>query len=164
MRAFFFIILTAATLLTGCAKKIEALESRSVIATIKTPNLSVSQAGFISVLPNDKYRLQIYAAGQGALELTVGEKICQGALRCLSAGEFNKRYLSENYPPNLMRDVIAARAISNLENAVVIDSENGWTQNARSSGKYDVSYEKNGGATRFRDSLNKVLIVIRRAE
>ncbi|MDR2151513.1 MAG: hypothetical protein LBO72_01715 [Helicobacteraceae bacterium] len=159
MRAFWFIIFAAIALFLGCAKPAPPLASRSVVATIKTPTFSVSQSGFIDAFPNDEYRLQIYAAGHGALELRVGEKICKGAF-CMSAAEFNRRYLSANYPPNFLRDILGRRTIAGLKNSVVASGAGGWIQTATLEGKYDVRYENSGDFQRVRDSVNRVLIVI----
>lgn len=164
MRVYAIICFSLAILfLGGCAKSPQPLFSRSVIAVIKTPSLSVSQSGFIDTLSNNKYRLQIYAAGQGALELNVGDKICEGML-CMSAAEFNKRYLSENYPPNFLRDILGRKTIDGLKNSVVSESKNGWTQKATLEGKYSVHYEKSGDLQRIRDSVNRVYIMINRAD
>jgi hypothetical protein len=163
MRAFSPIVFAIVILFCGCGKKPEPISSRSVSATIKTPRLSLAQSGFIDALENDAYRLQIYSAGQSALELTVGEKICKGFF-CLSSAEFNARYLSENYPPNLLRDILAQRTIAGLENGAVKTTKKGFEQKAAIEGKYAIAYEKDGDTQRFRDTINRVLIVIRRAD
>ncbi|MDR1452134.1 MAG: hypothetical protein LBI57_07395 [Helicobacteraceae bacterium] len=163
MRAFALICLAIAALFLGCVKRPEPLSSRAVAVIVKTPNLSVSQSGFVYELPNDEYRLQIYATGQAALELSVGEKICKGAF-CLSAAEFNKRYFSENYPANFLRDILGGRTIAALENDVIASGANGFAQTATIDGKYDIRYESARDVQRFKDAINSVLIVIRRAD
>jgi hypothetical protein len=162
MREYCLPFLTILCLLAGCAKLL-VNESRAVTATIKTPKIAVSRSGFLDTLDNDRYRLQIYAAGQAVLELQIGDKICQGVF-CTSAKEFNKRYLSENYPPNLLRDILGQRVIAGLKNAGVEIKENGFVQKANVDGEYDIVYEKNGSTQRFKDVLNRVLIVIRRTD
>ncbi|MDR0747471.1 MAG: hypothetical protein LBE89_06240 [Helicobacteraceae bacterium] len=162
MRDYRLPLLMILCLLVGCAKPL-VNESRAVAATIKTPKIAVSQSGFLDTLDNDRYRLQIYAAGQATLELTVGEKICDGSL-CLSPDGFNERYLSRSYPPNLLRDILGQRVIAGLRNAQIEAKENGFIQRANISGEYDIVYEKDGGSQRFRDTLNRVLIVIRHTD
>jgi hypothetical protein len=149
-----------ALFLISCAKP-QVSESRAVFVTIKTPKILISQAGFIDTI-EDGYRLQIYAAGSPVEELRVAKNICKGIL-CMSAEKFNADFLSADYPPTLLLDILSARAATGLMNSGVAPLKNGFSQRAVTA-KYDIIYEKTAGLQTFADRLNKITIVLRDSE
>ena len=161
MRHTILLIFAIFALFFSCAKP-QIHESRAVHATVKTPQMAFSQSGFINELENHDFRLQLYASGQPAEELRVGDQICKGFF-CLAPAEFNARFLSPHYPPNLLRDLLAARPIEGLENSLITRAGDGFAQTAAGE-KYDISYTKEGGAQRFGDTLNRIVITIKEAK
>ena len=154
-------IFLAIWLLSGCAKQ-PSLSTESVIATLRTQQVSLHETAFLITEKNNRYRLQIYVAGQAAYEVRAGTMICVQD-RCMDRREFNARHLSNHYPQTLILDVLAARLIQGIGGEVE-KTEEGFVQTHTLKDRYSIRYEKNAQGVRFVDSLNRIVIAIRKLE
>ncbi|WP_148224981.1 hypothetical protein [Nitratifractor salsuginis] len=109
-----------------------------------------------------KHRLEIYANGQAVMKLTVTpERICSGVL-CMSAKTFNLRYLSPEYPPELLAHVLAGEPI--FGGVGIQHNGLGVIQKITQEGRYAIEYRVLNGSVIFRDTINHILIEIRKEE
>ncbi len=87
--------------LTGCSIKQPTL-SQSAIIIFKTPVMKFYDKGFVTHY--DKYiHLQVLNVGKVVLDLEIYKnKICEGTFQCMSAKEFNIKYLNKDYNKDFM--------------------------------------------------------------
>jgi hypothetical protein len=112
MRRFglsFFILIFF--LLQGCVFKNSVLQSKSYIVVIKMKNMAFNDTGFLNK-SKDFTELQLFSAGNLVLDLKVGEYICLNS-HCFNKEEFNKKFLSKDYNPQTLENILNARAIFN---------------------------------------------------
>lgn len=129
------------SLFTGCATK-EYVQTQSAVIVFKTPNFKYSDAAFIR-FSHSSVTLELYEASQATATLTVTPvSVCQNRL-CMSAREFNQKYLHTSYPDNTLFNVLNGFNIS------------------KELQKEDVSYSVDTKSVRFSDRKNGILIKIR---
>jgi len=68
--------------------------------------------------------------------------------------------LSANYPKDTLERIFRAKPVFNGKN--VEKKRNGFTQKLLMPGKYDIEYTVFNNETVFRDTINKILIKIKR--
>lgn len=85
-----------AFLFASCATK-QPIKNQTATIVFKTPVMKFYDKGFITKYDNHIH-LQVLNVGQVVLDLKIYKnQICQSTLECLSAKEFNKIYLSDQY-------------------------------------------------------------------
>jgi hypothetical protein len=88
-------------LLGGCRYK-QPIINQSATIVFKTPIIKLYDKGFITHYDN-YIHLQVLNIGKVILNLEIYEdKICEGILQCISAKEFNTKYLHRSYANNFM--------------------------------------------------------------
>jgi len=97
-------------LFTACAIKQPIVTSSHTIL-IKTPNMKFYDKGFISKY-DDYIGLQIFQVGNIVLDLKIYKNtICQSTLKCISAKEFNKKYLYNSYKDDFLYNLFSQKKI-----------------------------------------------------
>jgi hypothetical protein len=148
-------------LLSGCLAPPAPVSQESVFVIWKTPSMRYADQGFLSH-EGARHRLEVYANGQAVMKLTVTpSRICSGAL-CMSAKEFNLRYLSPHYPSGLLAELLAGRPIFGGEGSRRQDG--GVIQKITKAGRYAIEYRRLNGSVIFHDTINHIIIEIRRQE
>jgi hypothetical protein len=95
---------------TSCSIK-EPILTSSHTVIFKTPQLKFYDKGFIT-LYEDKIHLQIFQVGNIVLDLKVyKDKVCQSTLKCISAKEFNKKYLHNSYKDDFLYNLFLQKKI-----------------------------------------------------
>ncbi len=142
----------------SCSKPIYQTQDSALIV-IKSKTLKYADMGFIYVT-NQKIKVDIYSTGQALLSIDIyNDSICMGDFKCMSYEQFNSKFLSNNYPLYLFKNIFASNDIFNSKN--LIKSKDGYIQEIKSD-KYDIKYERVGNKTIFRDIKNNILIKIRK--
>jgi hypothetical protein len=145
--------------LAGCMGPGTPVPQEGVFVVWKTPGMKYADQGFL-YHEGTKQRLEIYASGQAVMKLTVSPtQICSGAL-CMSQKEFNLRYLSPAYPPGLLGRVLEGEPI--FGGRGVVKKDHGFTQHIEKKGAYAIDYSVLNGSIVFRDTINDILIKIRK--
>ena len=91
--------------LIGCATK-KPIVSQSATILLKTPTMKFYDKGFITKY-NDYTQLQIYAAGQKVLDLSLYEdQVCQSTFECMDNHTFNTTYLHPSYAPTFLKTLL----------------------------------------------------------
>ena len=145
----------------GCATK-EYAKQESVFIVFKTPTFRYADLGFMYVNA-DEMKVEIYSNGQAVMALEIGEeKICMSLLECLDKKSFNKSVLSAYYPVDILRHIFRGEEIfSGLHR---VKTRNGFTQNIIKAEKYNINYTVLNKQIIFRDTINDILIKVKRLD
>jgi len=147
--------------LSACSAK-EYAKQESVFIVFKTPTFRHADLGFIYV-NDEEMKIEIYSSGQAVMSLEVSQSaVCMSMLECMSKHSFNKEVLSENYPNTILDNIFKGKKIFNGTN--VVKMGNGFTQNISNLSKYDITYSVLNKQIIFRDTINDVLIKVKRIE
>jgi hypothetical protein len=130
--------------------------TQSKIVTIKTKNLKFSDIGYIRN-SSDDVELELFEAGNSAFKVSIDTFICTND-GCMSKSSFNEEYLSENYPADILQNIILGKPIYNGKNL----SRNafGYEQNILTQ-EVNIHYQVNANQIYFKDSKNNILIKIK---
>lgn len=80
--------------------------SQSATILLKTPAMKFYDKGFITKY-NNYTQLQIYAAGQKVLDLSLYEdQVCQSTFECMDNHTFNTTYLHPSYAPTFLKQLL----------------------------------------------------------
>ncbi|ASM38759.1 MAG: hypothetical protein SPI03_04565 [Campylobacter sputorum] len=139
---------------TACSIKNTPQASSSVFFNINSPNLKISDAGFVHHY-NNYTTLQIYNSGVSILKLDIKDKICINSA-CSNKIDFNKKYLLEAHYDNFLNDIINQKPIYEKENLIKTDC--GFKQNIS---KNSIKYELCNNKSIFKDTKNGITIVLR---
>lgn len=147
----FFIIL----FFSACSTKVyEKTESK--VITIKTKQLRYSDLGYVrSGL--DGVELELFTVGKSLFKVEIGNSVCTNE-GCMSKKSFNKEFLNEHYPENMLQNVILGKAIYKAIN--LQKNKFGFSQKITTEA-VDISYIVGDGEIYFKDKKNKILIKIR---
>ena len=138
-------------LLQGCTQSYMTTPNAIVI---KTKKIKYADAGFVHS-NNERLKLEILIAGQAALKVEVGQKICFNS-KCLGKKEFNTLFLNPLYPKDILYHIFTAQAIFDEKNRV--DTPFGFTQKLYKEDIYDISYSVKDKNIRFKYKIAKILI------
>ncbi len=117
----YFILLSSLIIFIGCSQK-QKVSSSSKIVIIKTPTLKFYDTGFI-IRYNDHTHLQVYQTGHIALDIKIyKDEVCQSSFKCISAKEFNRKYLSTLYEDDFLYNLFLSDNINfkDKQNKIII--------------------------------------------
>jgi len=142
----------------GCIKE-EPTPQESLFIIWNSPNMRYADQGFLYKKRNALV-LEIYSNAQPAITLSINQnQVCSSGL-CISKESFNKKYLSANYPKDLIDKILNAKPIFNSKGLKKIDG--GFTQKIKKSGKFNIEYRVQNGSIIFKDTLNNITIKIKK--
>ena len=145
--------------LTSCAQK-QYTKQNAAFIVFKTPAFKYADLGFIYE-NDDEIKVEIYSSGQALISLEISEEsVCMSLLACMSKNEFNQEVLSGSYPGQLLTHVFQGRPIFNALG--LKKRRNGFTQKIINMGKYDIEYSVLNKQIIFRDTINKILIKVKK--
>jgi len=147
--------------LTGCGTK-EYVKQKSVFIVFKTPTFKHADLGFMYENRNEM-KIEIYSNGQAVMALEIGkENICMSLLECLDKKSFNQTVLSPYYPVDILNHIFRGKEIfSGLHH---VQTRNGFTQNIVKANKYNINYSVLNKQIIFRDTINHILIKVKRLD
>ncbi len=155
MKLFFSILVL---FFIGCSNK-QVLTSESYTILFKSKKFKFYDSGFINQ-HNNSLKVQIFGVGTPVLDMDIYDKsICLNG-NCFEKEVFNNNYLNNSYPKETMQNIILAKPIFNSQNL----EKNGknFTQKIYQKEKFDITYKVNSNEIYFKDSLNNILIKIRK--
>ncbi len=155
----FLLAAIGAFFLTACAPK-QYAKQNSALIVFKTPGFQYADLGFI--YENQKaIKVEIYSSAQPLMSLEIAEKtVCMSALKCMSKEAFNQKVLSAYYPLETLEQIFQGKPIFNQ--AGLDKKSNGFTQNIASPNKYDIIYTVLNDEIIFRDTINQILIKVKK--
>ena len=143
----------------GCAEP-EYQTQRSAFIVLKTPTMRYADQGFIYE-NEDEVKAEIYANGQAVFSLRITpEKVCEGTFACVTHTQFNERMLSKAYPDGIVEKIFRGEPI--FEGRRLRRTRNGFTQKLVVPYQYQIEYSVLNNMTIFRDTINHILIKIKR--
>ncbi len=154
---YFAILIFLSFFIFGCASKNEVAKSYSVLVTFKTEKLSFRDTGFLKS-GRDFLDLEVFAVGKPIAKISIlkgSDRICLNKY-CFNKKVFNEEYLSRYYPDSLLENVLRGRAVFGGKNRV--ETRDGFYQNLKEKGKYDIKYRVENGKILFKDRLNRIII------
>jgi len=138
----------------------ELISSQPYKVTMKTKKFAFSDTGFMNVY--DKLiNLQVFSMGKAVLDMTVSlteDEICVDSL-CNTKHGFNQTFLTGVYPDTLVENVLRSRPIFGGKNLKKMTK--GFIQKIITP-KYAVKYKIWPGNVYFKDSLNHIIIKLRK--
>jgi len=146
-------------LINACAPK-EYTKEESVFILFKTPSFKHADLGFI--YDNEKeMKIEIYGSGQVVMTLEISEtSVCMSLFECMGKKSFNRLVLNKNYPETILADIFRGMPIFNGKD--LKKTRNGFTQKLSQAGKYKINYSVLNKQIIFRDTINDILIKVKR--
>ena len=158
-KVFFFF--SFVLIFSGCSSK-EYEKQESVFIVFKTATFKHADLGFIYE-NSDIVKVEIYGSGQALISLEISrENICMNLLSCMSKAQFNKEVLSQTYPKDILEHIFRGDAV--FEGIKLTKIRNGFTQIIREAGKYDIHYKVLNKQIIFHDTINNILIKVKRMD
>ena len=154
-----FFILIIAIFLNGCAST-EYTSQKSVFIVFKTPTFKVADLGFVYE-STEKIKIEMYSNGQAIMALSLGqENICMSIFQCMDKKSFNQNMLNAAYPEDILSHIFRAEPIFKGEN--IRKTRNGFTQYLSKTAQYDINYSVLNKHVIFHDTINNIIIKIKR--
>lgn len=145
--------------LGGCVQT-QYSKQTSALIVMKTPTLSYADMGFIYE-NSDELKVEIYSSGQAQTSLKISQgKVCMSLFACMDKDAFNRKVLSRHYPESLLEDVFRSKPVFGGKG--VQETRNGFTQMVVKKDKYHISYTVLTKQVVFRDTINKILIKVKK--
>jgi hypothetical protein len=136
------------------------LKENSALIVFKTPTFRYADMGFIYENRNE-VKAEIYGSGQALMTLKITESsVCMSLLECMSKESFNRNVLSSMYPNEILDNIFRGKPIFKDKN--LQKSRNGFTQRLVNQNKYDIHYSVLNNEIVFRDTINTILIKIKK--
>jgi len=154
-----FLLPIMAFILSACATT-EYTSQKSVFIVFKTPTFKVADLGFM--YENEKeVKVEMYSNGQAIMALKLGEEnICMSTFECMDKNRFNKSVLITRYPKDILTHIFRAKPLFGGKN--MHKTRNGFTQQIMKKDQYDINYSVLNKDVTFRDTINNIVIKIKR--
>jgi hypothetical protein len=153
------LLLIISFLLSSCASK-EYIKQNAAYIMFKTPTFKYADMGFI--YENEKeVKIEIYGSGQALMSLEISEtSVCMSLLECMGKSTFNKEVLSSRYPEDILENIFRGKA---LFNGLGLERKgDGFTQKIIKKDKYNIEYNVLNNQIIFHDTINSILIKVKK--
>ena len=158
-RKIIFPILGLVFFLSACGSQ-PYLKENSAFIVFKTPSFKYADMGFIYE-NNSEVKAEIYGSGQALMSLTIsGDSVCMSLFACMSRKEFNQQVLSVAYPDAILEHIFRGKPLFSGQN--LKKTRNGFTQNIVNQNKYNIHYTVLNNEIIFRDTINKILVKVKK--
>jgi hypothetical protein len=145
--------------MNGCATK-EYSEQESIFILFKTPTFKHADLGFMYE-NSEEMKVEIYSNGQAIMALEIGkENICMSLLECMDKKSFNRQVLSRYYPVDILSHIFRGQKIFSGKN--LVKTRNGFTQQLVKTDEYNINYSVLNKQIIFHDTINDILIKVKR--
>lgn len=142
----------------GCATKPSTFSSKPYFILLKTKHLKYADSGFIKQTEHGYY-VELYNSGQALFWMSLSAKNVCVKEGCKPMETFIKEELSPDYPATLLLNLFAKKPLFKGEGLVKISD--GFSQSLSKPNAYTISYKVNPKETVFKDSLNRISIVLK---
>jgi len=151
--------LTGSFLLVACAPK-EYVTQNAAFIMFKTPTFKYADMGFIYENANE-IKVEVYGSGRAIMSLEVSESsVCMSLLKCMSKSTFNKEVLSGMYPEDILQNIFRGKP---LMNGIGLEKKgDGFTQKIIKKDKYHIDYTVLNKQIVFHDTINAILIKVKK--
>ena len=152
-------LLMTGFLFSACAPK-EYIKQNSAFIMFKTPTFKYADMGFIYE-NEEEIKIEIYGSGQALMSLEISEtSVCMSLLECMGKSTFNKEVLSGMYPEDILENIFRGKP---LFNGLGLERKgDGFTQKIIKKDKYNIDYSVLKNEIVFRDTINTILIKVKK--
>jgi len=146
---------------TACTSK-QYVEQNAALIVFKTPTFKYADMGFIYE-NSDRVKAEIYGNGQALMNLEISKSsVCMSLFECMGSKRFNKEVLSADYPETILDNIFRGKIIFN--GVGLVKNRNGFTQKLIKEDKYNIHYTVLNNEIIFRDTINTILIKIKKQQ
>lgn len=153
------LFLTISFFFSACATK-EYVRQNAAFIMFKTPTFKYADMGFVYE-NKEEIKVEIYSSGQPLMSLEISRSsVCMSLLECMSKSSFNKEVLSSMYPEDTLENIFRGKPVFNglgLER-----KGEGFTQKIIKKDKYTIDYTVLNHQIIFRDTINMILIKVKK--
>ena len=150
-----YILLIFILIFSACStKNYEITKTKLII--IKSPQIKFSDLGYLRNT-EDSVELELFMAGKRIQKISINHLICVNE-GCMSKSGFNEEYLNENYPDNILQNILLAKPIYDGRN--LEKTNNGFTQRI-SSLHVEIIYKVTQNQVFFKDKKNRIIFKIK---
>jgi len=149
------ILLSLILMLSACSIK-EYKQTHSKIIIIKSPKLKFADLGYIRNSEN-AVEVELFMAGKSVKKININHLICVDE-GCMSRSIFNKEYLNEAYPDELLQNILLGKPIYQAKN--LAKREGGFTQKIMDENVF-INYSVKDKQVIFKDKKNHILFKIK---
>jgi len=158
-RKIVFPLLGLIFFLSACGNQ-PYLKENSAFIVFKTPTFKYADMGFVYE-NSSEVKAEIYGSGQAVMSLRIsGDSVCMSLLACMSKKKFNQQILAADYPDMVLEHIFRGKPVFLGQN--MNKTRNGFTQNIVKPNKYNIHYSVLNNEIIFRDTINKILIKIKK--
>ena len=153
------LLIIVSFLFSACASK-EYVEQNAAFIMFKTPTFKYADMGFIYE-NKEEIKVEIYGSGQALMSLEISEtSVCMSSLECMSKSTFNKEVLYSMYPQDTLENIFRGKA---LFDGIGLETKgNGFTQKIVKKDKYNIDYRVLNNQVIFHDTINAILIKVKK--
>lgn len=152
-------LLVTTFLLSACAPK-EYVTQNAAFIMFKTPTFKYADMGFVYENA-DEIKVEIYGSGQAMFALEISESsVCMSLLECMSKKRFNKEVLHEEYPEDILENIFKGKPL--MQGVGLEKKGDGFTQKIIKKEKYNIDYTVLNKQIVFRDTINSILIEVKK--
>ena len=148
-----FSILLLTLFIVGCSYRVPIRTSQAYAVTIKLKGLAFSDTGFLN-LGKEYTELQLYDAGEPVFKLKISQYTCIDS-HCFEKDEFNKKFLSKNYNPQTLENILNGRPI--FGKTGYKEEKDGFSQTIVKKNLH-IKYFVRKNKIYFKDYKNRILI------
>ncbi len=145
--------------LSACTSK-EYVQQNAAYIMFKTPTFKYADMGFIYE-NEEEIKIEIYSSGQALMSLEIFESsVCMSLLECMGKRAFNQEVLSATYPDDILENIFRGSAL--FDGTGLEKKGDGFTQKIVKKDKYDIEYSVLNQQIIFRDTINSILIQVKK--
>ncbi len=144
---------------SACASK-EYVTQNTAFILFKTPTFKYADMGFIYE-NEDEVKVEIYGSGRAIMSLNISQSsVCMSLLECMGKSAFNQEVLSGMYPDTLLENIFRGEP---LLNGIGLEKKgDGFTQKIIKKDKYNIEYTVLNKQIIFHDTINSILIQVKK--
>jgi len=150
-----YILLIFILIFSACSTKNYEI-TKTKIVIIKSPQIKFSDLGYLRNSDKD-IQLELFMAGKSIQKININHLICVNE-GCLTKSGFNADYLNENYPDDILQNILLARPIYDGKNLKKI--KNGFIQKI-SSLHVEIIYKVTQNQVFFKDKKNHIIFKLK---
>ena len=158
-KKIFILVIPFLLFLQACSNQ-PYLKQDVALIVFKTPTFRYADMGFVYE-NRDEVKVEIYGNGQALMSLRISQNsVCMSLLECMSKESFNQKVLSSSYPAGILDAIFRGKPIFGGRN--LQKNRNGFTQTIVKPNKYNIHYSVLKREIIFRDTINTILIKIKK--
>ncbi len=147
-------------LLAGCTPKTTV--SKPIYLQIKSPNISLSDAGFLTNTDSKK-ELVVFEAGNAIFKLSLNHLACLNS-ECGTRGQMLDRLAIKGMPDTLLDDLLDSKPLAITSAKCNKNEKQGGFEQSCKNDNFDIVYTLENGNISFADKLNRIIIKITEIE